>query len=75
MGGNMMPFYPTKNSVEVELGNPKLPTASYFSTNPNDIFGGVCNIFSYIGFSPATLVLPGLLKPGEVAFYIPPQVQ
>ena len=75
MGGNIMTFFPTKKTVESELGNPKVPTASYFSNNPNDILGGVCNILSYIGFRSAPLALPGLLKPGEVAFYIPPQVQ
>ena len=75
MGGNMMPFFPTKNSVDSELGNAKMPVASYFSNNPNDIFGGVCNILSYIGIRPAPLDRHDLLNPYEVGFYIPPQVQ
>jgi len=74
-GGNLMVFLPTKNSVQVELTNSQIPVMSYYSTNPNDILGGVCNLMRYIGFPPTELVKSGLLNPGEVAFYIPPQVQ
>jgi hypothetical protein len=74
-GGCITIFLPTKNSVQSEIGNPRIPIANYYSTNPNDILGGICNILSYIGFPPTELISPGLLKPSEVAFYIPPQVQ
>lgn len=74
-GGCIATFFPTKNSVQTEIGNPRIPIVNYYSNNPNDILGGICNILSYIGFRPKELALPGVLNPVEVAFYIPPQVQ
>jgi hypothetical protein len=76
MGGCFMPFFPTKNSVQSEIGNPRFPIASYYSNNPNDILGGIRNILNYIGLSTAELSTTNLhLKPYEVGLYIPPQVQ
>jgi hypothetical protein len=75
LGGNMAFFLPSKNMVQTELTNSQIPTMSYYSTNPNDILGGVCNLLRYFDFPPTELAMPGLLNPGEVAFYIPPQVQ
>lgn len=75
MGGCIMPFLPTKNAVEAEIGNPRIPIANFYSTYPNDILGGVRNILNYIGLSTAELAANNLLKPNEVGFYIPPQVE
>ncbi|GEM_PF-6383643 len=74
-GGCIMPFVPSKATVQTELTNSQIPIACYFSTNPNDILGGVRNIFNYIGVSTSELYGTSILKPFEVGFYIPQQVQ
>jgi hypothetical protein len=75
MGGSLMPFYPTKATVQTELTNSQIPIANYYSNNPNDILGGVRNILNYIGISTAELYGVNFLKPYEVGFYIPPQAE
>ena len=74
-GGCITPFFPTKVTVQTELTNSQIPIASYYSTNPNDILGGVRNILNYVGVSTIELDGTKILKPFEVGFYIPSQVQ
>jgi hypothetical protein len=73
--GSIGIFNPTTATISAELTNPNVPTVYRYTANPNDIISGICEIFDYMGFRCSEILKSGMLKPGEVGFYIPPQIQ
>ncbi|MGA2869954.1 MAG: hypothetical protein ABSF34_12450, partial [Verrucomicrobiota bacterium] len=55
-------------------GDTSHPRMSRYTENPNDILYGINSVLNFIGIPSGTMSNYGLLKPGEVGFFIPKQV-
>lgn len=59
----------------IAKGDKSHPRVYRYTENPNDILLGITAILKHIGVSTHSIYGDGVLQPGEVAFYIPSQME
>ena len=60
---------------QIAKGDKSHPRVYRYTKNPNDIIYGITAVLQHIGISTHAIFGDGVLQPGEVAFYVPSQME
>ena len=61
--------------AQIAKGDKSHPRVYRYTENPNDILLGIQQTLSFIGINTHSIYADAILEPGEVAFYVPSQIE